>query len=81
MKAKNHNGLGLIMNDEVLSDLNIRDCVETFSGDDGEITGLKINPLIEKLLLQVMKAESDTEYLQECIRKLDEETRNNIGLT
>jgi len=80
MELKRRN-LGLVMSGEVLSVFNVWNCIETSANIDGEITGLKIKPLIEKLLLQLLQARSETEHLQGCISELDEKTRNNIGLT
>ena len=79
ISIKNNNGLGYIMEDKVLTNFLVEDCVE-FVYKEGIIAGLKLDPIIEKLLLQVWKGKSDIEYLQECIGQLDEKTRNSIGL-
>ena len=64
MSKKNHNGYGLVMDDKVMSDVSIWDCIEIVE-TDGEVSGLKIKPTTEKLLLQLMKANDDIKYLME----------------
>ena len=64
MSKKNHNGYGLVMDDKVMSDVSIWDCIEIVE-TDGEVSGLKIKPTTEKLLLQLMKAHDDIQYLTE----------------
>ena len=64
MSKKNHNGYGLVMDDKVMSDVSIWDCIEIVE-TDGEVSGLKIKPTTEKLLLQLMKANDDIQYLME----------------
>ena len=64
MSKKNHNGYGTVMDDEVMSDVSVWDCIQIIE-TDGEVSGLKIKPTIEKLLLQLMKANDDIEYLKE----------------
>ena len=64
MSKKNHNGYGLVMDDKVMSDVSVWDCIEIVE-TDGEVSGLKIKPTIEKLLLQLMKANDDIQYLME----------------
>ena len=63
MSKKNHNGYGLVMDDKVMSDVSIWDCIEIIE-TDGEVSGLKIKPTTEKLLLQLMKANDDIQYLK-----------------
>ena len=63
MSKKNHNGYGLVMDDKVMSDVSIWDCIEIVE-TDGEVSGLKIKPTTEKLLLQLMKANDDIQYLK-----------------
>ena len=64
MSKKNHNGYGLVMDDKVMSDVSVWDCIEIVE-TDGEVSGLKIKPTTEKLLLQLMKANDDIQYLME----------------
>ena len=63
MSKKNHNGYELVMDDKVMSDVSIWDCIEIVE-TDGEVSGLKIKPTTEKLLLQLMKANDDIQYLK-----------------
>ena len=51
------------MDDKVMSDVSIWDCIEIIE-TDGEVSGLKIKPTTEKLLLQLMKANDDIQYLK-----------------
>ena len=62
ISIKNNNGLGYIMEDKVLTNFFVEDCVE-FVYKEGIIAGLKLDPIIEKLLLQVWKGKSDIEYI------------------
>ena len=64
MTYENHNGLGTVMEDEVMSDISVWDCIQIVE-TDGAVSGLKIKPTIEKLLLQLMKANDDIQYLKE----------------
>lgn len=58
MASKNHNGIGTVMEDSVMSTVSVWDCIQIVE-TDGEVSGLKIKPTIEKLLLQLMKANDD----------------------
>ena len=64
MSKENHNGYGTVMDDEVMSDVSVWDCIQIVE-TDGEVSGLEFKPTIEKLLLQLMKANDDIEYLKE----------------
>ena len=64
MTSKNHNGIGTVMKDIVMSDVSVWDCIEIVE-TEGEVSGLTIKPTIEKLLLQLMKANDDIQYLKE----------------
>ena len=67
MSKRNHNGYGLVMDDKVMSDVTIWDCIEIVE-TDGEVSGLKIKPETEKLLLQLMKANDDIRSLKAALK-------------
>tara|TARA_R100000458_G_C8177799_1_gene175948 strand:+ start:498 stop:701 length:204 start_codon:yes stop_codon:yes gene_type:complete len=62
------NGIGTVMDDKVMSDISVWDCIKIVE-TDGKVSGLKIKPTIEKLLLQIMKANDDIEFMKEIERK------------
>ena len=66
MSSIKHNGIGTVMEDEVMSDISVWDCIQIIE-TDGKVSGLKIKSTVEKLLLQLMKANDDIEYLREVV--------------